>query len=335
MADKPLPAFPTDTDYVVTVKAAYDVLAADLNGKSDPYAVVVVPGGRKYKSRVQKATLNPVWNYNVTLSFIKPDSKLKIEVYDKDAVGKDDYLGEVEVVFKEVADGKLRKVKLGGKKAKGEIEFSVKELGPFSDSEYLGATWTSYFCDVIADSKIDGRYALVTDLRTQFVKRAQTTGKTGHKGLLLTEVMPCIKAVIPTTETLPPDLFKVYENNNDGVIDFVELCKFIRDIIQLGLGTFPKEAFATQVWFGLAYEDGQVNAQTLRKNLDTLVIKKEDRDPVKLNEKLDELAPLMLKAMDKDGSGIVTADELREFSRNRVEFAKFVQDLNSVPFKST
>jgi Ca2+-binding EF-hand superfamily protein len=331
-----LPEKPKTTDFRIHVKAATDVLAADMNGKSDPYCLVLgqtnFGSKMKYKSRVVKASLNPVWNFDASLNFVDPTSKVKIEVYDKDAVGKDDFLGEVEVDLK-AADGKLKKVKLQGKKAKGEIEFSVLELGPYTDLDYIGPSWTSYFCDVIADSSLDGRFKLVSDLRREFIKRANTVGKTGHKGLQTTQVMDCIKAVIPSGQALPPDVFKLYEDNNDGVIDFFELCKFIRDIIKLGLGTLPKEAFATQVWFGFSYEDGQVDQKSLRKNLDTLVQDKEKKDPEKLNAKLDEVAEKMLKAMDKDGSGIVTADELREFSHSRAEFLKFVQDLNSVPDK--
>jgi len=331
------PEKPKTTDYRVHVKGAHDVLAADLNGKSDPYCVVLGQtnfGSKlKCKSRVVKASLNPVWNFDASLSFVDPKSKVKIEVYDKDAVGKDDFLGEVEVDLSS-ADGKLKKVKLQGKKAKGEIEFSILELGPLTELDYIGPSWTSYFCDVIADSSLDGRYKLVSDLRREFIKRATTVGKSGHKGLKTDQVMDCIKAVIPSGQSLPPDVFKLYEDNNDGVIDFFELCKFIRDIIKLGLGTLPKEAFATQVWFGFSYEEGQVDAKSLRKNLDTLVQDKEKKDPEKLNAKLDEVADKMIKAMDKDGSGIVTADELREFSHSRADFLKFVQDLNSVPNKS-
>jgi len=332
-----LPAKPKTSDYRVHVKAAHDVLAADLNGKSDPYCVVLATtsfGSKlKYKSRSIKATLNPVWNFDTSLSYVDPSTKVKIEVYDKDAVGKDDYLGEVEVDLKEGSDGKLKTVKLQGKKAKGDIEFSVLELGPYTDLDYIGPSWTSYFCDVIADSTLDGRYKLVSDLRREFHKRATKVGKSGHKGLLTTEVMDCIKAVIPSGQALPADVFKLYEDNNDGVIDFFELCKFIRDIIKLGLGTLPKEAFATQVWFGFSYEDGQVDVKALRKNLDTLVQDKDKKDPEKLTAKLDEVADSMFKAMDKDNSGVVTAEELRAFSHSRTEFTKFVQELNSVPNK--
>jgi len=336
MANK-APERPKTTDYRIHVKAAYDVLAADMNGKSDPYCVVLGTAHYgtkiKCKSRVIKANLNPVWNFDASLSFVDPNSKIKIEVYDKDAVGKDDFLGEVDVPMDHV-DGKMIKLKLQGKKAKGEIEFSVLELGPYTDLDYIGPSWTSYFCDVIADSSVDGRYKLVSDLRREYVKRATTTGKTGHKGLKTDQVMDCIKAVIPSGQTLPADVFKLYEDNNDGVIDFFELCRFIRDIIKLGSGKLPKEAFATQVWFGFSYDDGQVDVKSLRKNLDTLVQEKEKKDPEKLNAKLDEVAERMVKAMDKDNSGVVTADELRDFSHNRGEFIKFVQELNSVPNKS-
>jgi len=86
---------------------AKDLIAGDLNGFSDPYfmipngqdGVIDLPKKANRTKRINK-TLNPVWNesFLIELNPIKC-TKLKIEVYDYDFVGKDDFLGEGYVDF--------------------------------------------------------------------------------------------------------------------------------------------------------------------------------------------------------------------------------------------
>lgn len=45
----------------VQVLQAKNLLAADINGKSDPYALFFLDGKEIFKSSVEKATLNPIW----------------------------------------------------------------------------------------------------------------------------------------------------------------------------------------------------------------------------------------------------------------------------------
>ena len=86
---------------------AKDLIAGDFNGFSDPYfmipngqdGVIDLPKKANRTKRINK-TLNPVWNesFLIELNPIKC-KKLKIEVYDYDFVGKDDFLGEGYVDF--------------------------------------------------------------------------------------------------------------------------------------------------------------------------------------------------------------------------------------------
>ncbi|KAH0795097.1 Fer-1-like 4 [Histomonas meleagridis] len=79
---------------------------ADPNGKSDPYCVLTAyaaDGPYKLgKTKIKKKTLNPVWDekrekpFYLYTPLIK---KLEILVYDHDLIGKDDYLGKVEIDF--------------------------------------------------------------------------------------------------------------------------------------------------------------------------------------------------------------------------------------------
>ena len=84
---------------------ARDLLAGDSNGLSDPYfkvphrqnGIVDLPG-KKNRSKTIKKTLNPVWNHTFDMEF-NPTicTKLNIEVYDYDLIGKDDLLGTATI----------------------------------------------------------------------------------------------------------------------------------------------------------------------------------------------------------------------------------------------
>ena len=83
----------------LTIKRAQGLLAADLNGKSDPY-VVALSGGVQRKSKVVKATLDPIWNETLDLPGVLADfqaSGLSLHAYDWDRLSADDPLGSVHI----------------------------------------------------------------------------------------------------------------------------------------------------------------------------------------------------------------------------------------------
>jgi len=72
-----------------------DLMAADINGLSDPYCVLAV--GRKIcKSRVIKKTLNPVWNQEFEIQQMQwpVTDNLNIKVWDRDWIKPDDAIGD-------------------------------------------------------------------------------------------------------------------------------------------------------------------------------------------------------------------------------------------------
>jgi Ca2+-dependent lipid-binding protein len=85
----------------IIVQQAKDLQKTDVIQKADPYAVVSF-GPESYKSRKRKNTLNPVWNYEVSLD-LKGTSPQEIEInlFDKDKFGKDDSLGRISLPVKE------------------------------------------------------------------------------------------------------------------------------------------------------------------------------------------------------------------------------------------
>lgn len=68
-------------------------MAADLNGYSDPY-VRVLQGSSHWQSKTIHKNLNPSWNETTSMVVTRPQEMLLVvEVFDKDAVGKDDLIG--------------------------------------------------------------------------------------------------------------------------------------------------------------------------------------------------------------------------------------------------
>ena len=47
---------------VVHIKKARNLVSRDRNGLSDPYAVILVHGKRRFRTAIEYATLNPVWD---------------------------------------------------------------------------------------------------------------------------------------------------------------------------------------------------------------------------------------------------------------------------------
>jgi len=101
------------------VIAARGLVAADLNGYSDPYTVLTA-GGRRYKSKVKPKTLNPKWEEIFNVDFSKT-TKLLVTVWDKDAIGSDDFLGLVILDMAQVTlDGTPGWFKLNARSGKSD-----------------------------------------------------------------------------------------------------------------------------------------------------------------------------------------------------------------------
>lgn len=87
----------------VTIESAKDLRAADLNGKSDPYVVYDwaerARTKRTAKTHVVDKNLNPVWQHHGSLYYSSPSSTniIEFDVWDKDMIGKDDFLGHASI----------------------------------------------------------------------------------------------------------------------------------------------------------------------------------------------------------------------------------------------
>ena len=91
--------------FSLTAIEAKELLSADSNGLSDPYfkiphpqrGVVDLPK-KKNRTKTIMKTLNPVWNHTFEMEFDpRTCTKLNIEVYDYDYIGRDDLIGTGEI----------------------------------------------------------------------------------------------------------------------------------------------------------------------------------------------------------------------------------------------
>ena len=85
----------------VDVDLAMGLLAADLNGLSDPY-VVVQTTGQQRRTRIIRKTLEPTWDESFEFHGALNDflsSPLRLQVFDWDELGMDDVLGECKVML--------------------------------------------------------------------------------------------------------------------------------------------------------------------------------------------------------------------------------------------
>jgi Ca2+-dependent lipid-binding protein len=82
----------------VDVLDASDLPSADRNGYSDPYCKFELNGTTVFKTETQKKTLHPAWNefFEVEVPS-RTAAQFRVKVYDWDAVGDDDKLGNAEI----------------------------------------------------------------------------------------------------------------------------------------------------------------------------------------------------------------------------------------------
>jgi len=91
----------------LVIVEARNIKAADINGFSDPYVLLKKVKGvlSEAKTPTINKTLNPVWNYKATVKVDYNLHALIFELYDHDAVTKDDHLGSVLIKSSVFNDG--------------------------------------------------------------------------------------------------------------------------------------------------------------------------------------------------------------------------------------
>ncbi|KAJ3289617.1 hypothetical protein HK104_007345 [Borealophlyctis nickersoniae] len=103
---------PIDTAAIGVVKIVFrearGLRAADIGGKSDPYATLSLGTSHKYlaRTRIIPKDLHPVWHEThyalITTDDVKNGFPLSVRVWDYDIIGKDDILGQFNMKIEEV-----------------------------------------------------------------------------------------------------------------------------------------------------------------------------------------------------------------------------------------
>ena len=192
--------------FKVKVVKATNLVAADIGGKSDPYAklkferkpamkAATKSGKKAKKTKVKtgktgkvvhqtvtvKKTLNPTWNQTFDFSEmgpITPDMILTITVWDWDKYGEHDFLGSAHIDMSGLVQGqeKLGTYKLMGKK-KGDIQVGIVPIN-FNTPPVNG-----YEGNIQANQKIAASNALKSSKQVKNAKASKNFKAVG-KGLL-------------------------------------------------------------------------------------------------------------------------------------------------------
>ncbi|KHN72775.1 Multiple C2 and transmembrane domain-containing protein 2 [Toxocara canis] len=118
-----------DVGYLtVKVFQARDLIAADMGGKSDPFAVVELVNAR-LQTHTEYKTLNPIWNKLFTFAVKDIHAVLEITVYDEDPNKKAEFLGKVAIPLLKINNCQKRWYALKDRKlnqpSKGQIQVEL------------------------------------------------------------------------------------------------------------------------------------------------------------------------------------------------------------------
>merc|ERR1712243_394188 len=110
-------------------------------GKPDPY-VIISYGEQVERSKIVQGNLNPEWNLEKIFTVTKSSPKeILIEVYDKDKITKDDFMGRTCILISDIPKHSkgsgipLQDCKSGEILISGEIISSTSELATVSEPE--------------------------------------------------------------------------------------------------------------------------------------------------------------------------------------------------------
>ena len=97
----PASALPTGKAKINLIKAK-ELIQADRNSKSDPYAMLLY-GRQVEKTKVVPNSHEPEWNHEAQFDFPEGDERtFRVEVFDSDKVGKDSSLGHLDLDITDV-----------------------------------------------------------------------------------------------------------------------------------------------------------------------------------------------------------------------------------------
>eukprot|EP01012_Entosiphon_sulcatum_P028330 TRINITY_DN3423_c1_g1_i1.p1 TRINITY_DN3423_c1_g1~~TRINITY_DN3423_c1_g1_i1.p1 ORF type:complete len:2211 (+),score=349.52 TRINITY_DN3423_c1_g1_i1:64-6696(+) len=113
---------------LVTLQRATGLPAADVGGTSDPFVVFSLAGFEQ-RSSVQKKTLNPEWNEDYLMPVSDPEEALHCDVFDYDAIGRNDRLGGCKVRIDQLVMGRPKEFCLLLSDGQGKLFVMLTAIG--------------------------------------------------------------------------------------------------------------------------------------------------------------------------------------------------------------
>lgn len=119
-------------------------------------------------------------------------------------------------------------------------------------------------------------------------------------------------------EKLEPHVFRIYDTNGDGVIDFVEFMVVYYCLLE---GS-PEEVLIKLFRVFDVNSDGSISIKEMRRLVKDLYGLLKHNDPTSASEEL--IAKTAFKEMDVDGDGLVSQDEFVRAVLEQEQFSKFL-----------
>jgi len=94
-----------------TLVRAENLTAADLGGKSDPFAVIEL-GNERLRTHTVYKTLHPEWNKTFDLDIHDLSHVLYVTIYDEDSNGRAEFLGKIALPLNELENHFIVKIAL-------------------------------------------------------------------------------------------------------------------------------------------------------------------------------------------------------------------------------
>ena len=94
-----------------TLVRAENLTAADLGGKSDPFAVIEL-GNERLRTHTVYKTLHPEWNKTFDLDIHDLSHVLYVTIYDEDSNGRAEFLGKIALPLNELENHVIVKIAL-------------------------------------------------------------------------------------------------------------------------------------------------------------------------------------------------------------------------------
>ena len=115
----------------VSLLEARELAPKDKRGTSDPYVILTL-GGERRKSKTIPRNLNPKWNESFALAVYDLQEMLQVEVFDKDLLSKDDFLGCVSLPVEQIVDS-----------FNGQPIFFELSSGTAGHGKYVSGWWSA------------------------------------------------------------------------------------------------------------------------------------------------------------------------------------------------